>query len=914
MSLWDALTDIQKKVTEGVEQFQEVFDPNAVASPPPRPRPVSSAAFSVDNEDTAAKKPGDDAASRRHDAPHLSRDAAAAASRHQTNSGGPSRTLATASRDELVALVQRQAAKIQQLQARFDESHQENQVLRQERDTLKNMLRASDAELTEVKKSRAAIPSAAGAGYSRSVQDDASLVDLRYQVSHLEKLLAEKSSSNLAAEMAAPSGAADSDANTALLLERDAAKSACSQLQVQLESMRLQSQKLQQDHAIAVQSAHQRISLLESENALVLTEAAACRSRASDADRQTAEAKKNSSLLNAELAQAQAQAASSGAAASQLRTTIRALEMSLATYSSIAQSKCNAATESVAVQAADISTEMSMHTELQFQSSASLAAHQPSEPQHSNASAQQETLHHELLRAQAVAESASAEVVASRAQLSVAESRISELTAKLDELQCDVAKQVQEGTSLAVAHHARDYENESSSAAAADIAAVRSEMEDLITAMDHLSAAVASVNFPNQPALPTHSLPCHLSKIAFTSFKQLADAVDAVVSQLVRFHLPSFHFFNYSYNTVFPLNVFNNSHITGFHILGAQADVDFSSRQAIKALKISSDSECDKLKSLLSSCRSQLDHIAPELDSSRSKIKKLEQQLQATEGLYKTLQSELCSSEQVRQALNLELKRLEQALSSASFSTSSSSSADSSLFISALQWSHVGEAAGWSIRRRVHVDACVWALICSGSYRFWMVETDLMRHLGEKGVSVGAMFDALPPPIVLDTRDHAAANILKEKQIEIVSLEKKVHELTNELQKLQIKGWVQPQHEVPDFSSQDVRPAAPDIAVPSLPEAEADSHNEADRLVLIVGDLERKLAHASSMHAQVVASLRSELESSQAKVAEADTAARQLLLSAQEQLEQQCISRIEDIKRKSRVSARSASCCLVCAL
>jgi hypothetical protein len=52
------------------------------------------------------------------------------------------------------------------------------------------------------------------------------------------------------------------------------------------------------------------------------------------------------------------------------------------------------------------------------------------------------------------------------------------------------------------------------------------------------------------------------------------------------------------------------------------------------------------------------------------------------------------------------------------------------------------------------------------------------------------MFDALLPPIVLDTRDHAAANVLKEKQNETISLEGKVLELTNELQKLQIKSWV----------------------------------------------------------------------------------------------------------------------------
>ena len=536
MSLWDALTDIQKKVTEGVEQFQEVFDPNAVASPPPRARPVSSAAFSVDNEDTTSKRPGEDAAYRRPDTSQLSRDVAGAAiPRQQT---GPTRTLANASRYELVALVQRQAAKIQQLQARFDESHQENQVLRQERDTLKNMLRASDAELTEVKKSRATVQSAISASSSRSTQDDASLVrSLHSQISHLESLHSEKSSSNLAAEAAVPSAAEVSDTNTALLLEKDAAKSACLQLQLQLESMVQQSQKLQQDHVIALQSAHQRISLLESENALVLTQVAASRSLASDADQHSAKAQETLNSFKSQLVESQAHAASSDAVVSELRTTIRALEASLATYASSAQSKCDAASENVPAQTAEISTrsETSLPTELQSQSTTALAANLPTERQHLNFIADESSSQDELLRARAFAESAAAEAVVFRAQLTVAESRISELTAKLDELQSNVAKQVQEGTSLAVAHHAHNHQNESSSAVSADNAALRSEMEDLITAMDHLSAAVASVNFPNQPALPTHSLPCHLSKIAFSSFKQLADAVDAVVSQLVRF-------------------------------------------------------------------------------------------------------------------------------------------------------------------------------------------------------------------------------------------------------------------------------------------------------------------------------------------------------------------------------------------
>jgi hypothetical protein len=335
-------------------------------------------------------------------------------------------------------------------------------------------------------------------------------------------------------------------------------------------------------------------------------------------------------------------------------------------------------------------------------------------------------------------------------------------------------------------------------------------------------------------------------------------------------------------------------------ILPAQADVDFNSRQAYKSLKASSDSECDKLKSLLTSCRSQLDQISPELDAARSKIKKLEQQLTSTEGLYKTLQSDLSSSEQVRQALNLELKRLEQSFSIASVSASTSC-ADTNLFINALQWSQVGDAAGWSIRRRVHVDACVWALVCSGNHRFWMVETDLMRHLGEKGVSVGSMFDALPPPIVLDTRDHAAANILKEKQIEIVSLERKVHDLTNELQKMQIKSWVQPQHESPEFSNQLVRPEPTDASKFFPSEVETDAQKDTDRLVLLVGELERKLAHVNSNHAHVVSRMSSELEAAQAKIAEADVAARELLLNSEKQMEQQFKDRIEEVKRKSRV-------------
>jgi hypothetical protein len=337
---------------------------------------------------------------------------------------------------------------------------------------------------------------------------------------------------------------------------------------------------------------------------------------------------------------------------------------------------------------------------------------------------------------------------------------------------------------------------------------------------------------------------------------------------------------------------------------------DFNSQQAFKALKASSDSECDKLKTLLSSHRTQLDQMSPELDIARSKIKKLEQQLTSTEGLYKTLQSELVRSEQVRHALNIELKRLELTLSTASVS-SPASSADSSQLISALQWNQVGEPAGWSIRRRDHVDACVWALICAVCHRFWMAETDLMRHLGQKGVSVDSMFDALPPPVVLDTKDHAAANILKEKHIEIVSLEKKVLELTNELQILQIKIWVQPQHESSDFSVQPVRPASCDVSELSPAEMETDALKETDRLVLLVGDLERKLAQVNTSRAQVVAGLMSDLDAAQDKVAEADAAARELLLSSEKQLEQQFKERIEELKRKGRVrlSPRIRFCC-----
>ena len=846
MSLWDALTDIQKKVTEGVEQFQEVFDPNAAVSPAPRARHVSSAAFSVDNDDAAAKRPGEDVVSRRPDPSQYSRDGqGSAVQRPQGNSGGPSRTLATATRDELVALVQRQAAKIQQLQVRLDESNQENQVLRQERDSLKNMLRASDAELTEVKKARAGVQSAVLPSSSKSLQGDASLASI----------------------------GAESVASVSNLSERDVAKD--SQLQMQRESFLQQIQKLQQDHDIVLHAAHQRISFLEQEldNVHVLAKASECRSSVSRED----EAALTS--LKHQLVESQSYAASLDGVVLELRTKVTALEASLATYASTTAANFGPSNYDASVLEAGISStsEMSSLT-LQNQENASLPANHAFESEHLNSSSPGQPFQDELLNARALAESATAEAATSRAQLSLAETRISELVSQLEELHA--AKQIQEGASLVLAHHSGSHQNEHAKSEDTDVVAIRSEMEDLISALDHLSAAVTSVNFPNQPALPTHSLPCHLSKVAFTSFKQLADAVDAVVSQLVRYT---------------PIS------LIGRLILFMQADVDFNSRQAFKAMKSSSDSEIDKLKSFLSSCRSQLDQMGPELEIARSKIKKLEHQLISTEGLYKTLQSELSSSEQVRQALNLELKRLEQALSSASVS-SSFSSADASAFINALQWSQVGEPAGWSIRRRVHVDACVWALICSGTFRFWMAETDLMRHLGEKGVSVGSMFDALPPPIVLDTRDHAAATILKEKQIEIVSLEKKVHELTNELQKLQIKSWVQPQHESSsDFSNQDVKSAVSDVSVASPSEPETDSQREVDRLVMLVGDLERKLAHANFSHCQIVARLTSELETSHAKVAEADAAAREVLLRSEKELEMQFKERIEDIKRKSRV-------------
>lgn len=502
MSLWDALTDIQKKVTEGVEQFQEVFDPNLVA-PPPRARSVSSTAFSVDNDDTTSKKPGEDATSRRPDVSQSFRDSpGSSVPRPQANTGGPSRTLATASRDELVAVVQRQTAKIQQLQVRLDESQQENLVLRQERDTLKNMLRASDSELTEVKKSRAAARSAP--------KNDDSLVDsLKSQISHLQSLLSERSPST--------TGSAENHV---------AKEHQSQQQQQQLESLIRENQKLQEDNATAMHAAQLRISFLESENANVLAQAAESRSFALS----EAEAASNSS--KAQLVESQAEVAKLNSALLELQTKVCALEASLASHASNVATDSRVCVDSVPSLATDVSSstsESNLVTELPVQSGVSLSANDPSEREYFNKSASNQPSQDDFLKARALAESATAEAVASRAQLSVAESRISELVAKLDELQTKTSTQVHEGESSAPVEQVHSLQRDS-----AEIADIRSEMEDLISAMDHLSAAVASVNFPNQPALPTHSLPCHLSKAAFTSFKQLADAVDAVVSQLVR--------------------------------------------------------------------------------------------------------------------------------------------------------------------------------------------------------------------------------------------------------------------------------------------------------------------------------------------------------------------------------------------
>ena len=55
----------------------------------------------------------------------------------------------------------------------------------------------------------------------------------------------------------------------------------------------------------------------------------------------------------------------------------------------------------------------------------------------------------------------------------------------------------------------------------------------------------------------------------------------------------------------------------------------------------------------------------------------------------------------------------------------------------------------------------------------------------------------------------------------------------------------------------------------------------------------------------------SDLDAAQDKVAEADAAARELLLSSEKQLEQQFKERIEELKRKGRVrlSPRIRFCC-----
>lgn len=516
MSLWDALTDIQKKVTEGVEQFQEVFDPNLVA-PPPRARPVSSTAFSVDNDDTTSKRPGEDANFRKPDVSQSFRDSpGSSVPRPQANTGGPSRTLATASRDELVAVVQRQTAKIQQLQVRLDESHQENLVLRQERDTLKNMLRASDSELTEVKKSRAAARSAP--------KDDDSLVDsLKSQISHLQSLISERSSSMIVVQ----------PVETSVSAENHVAKEHhLQQQQQQLESLIQENQKLQEDYAIAMHAAQQRISFLESENVNVLAQAAESRSFA------LSEAEAASNAIKAQLVESQVEAATLNSVVSELRTKVCALEASLASHVSKTATDSRVCIDSVPSQAADISSstiESNLVTDLPVQSGVSLSANGATEREHFNEPASNQPSQDDFLKVRALAESATAEAVASRAQLCVAESRICELVAQLDELQTKASTQVHEGESSAPAQQVLSMQRDS-----AEVADIRSEMDDLISAMDHLSAAVASVNFPNQPALPTHSLPCHLSKAAFTSFKQLADAVDAVVSQLVRHPLCHF--------------------------------------------------------------------------------------------------------------------------------------------------------------------------------------------------------------------------------------------------------------------------------------------------------------------------------------------------------------------------------------
>jgi hypothetical protein len=228
------------------------------------------------------------------------------------------------------------------------------------------------------------------------------------------------------------------------------------------------------------------------------------------------------------LAESQTHAALLDDAVCELRAKVCALEASLATYASIASTNVRVSSDSISVQTSDLSliSESSSVAESQTQKNASFLSEPPTAIEHLDACAPSQPSQEDFLKARALAESSAAETVVARAQLSAAEIRISELSAKVDELHSDVAKLVHQGA---------DHLHDTAGSDVAEISAIRSEMDDLIAAMVHSSAAVASVNFPNQPALPTHSLPCHLSKVAFTSFKQLADAVDAVVSQLVRF-------------------------------------------------------------------------------------------------------------------------------------------------------------------------------------------------------------------------------------------------------------------------------------------------------------------------------------------------------------------------------------------
>lgn len=244
-----------------------------------------------------------------------------------------------------MALVERQAAEIQQLKARLDESHQENQVLRQERDTLKNMLRASDTELTEVKKARTA-SSVSLASHSKSAHEDASVVDsLRSQISHLRLLLSSKKSSSISDEAHASSVAAEIDGSASA---SDSAKDGYHEQQQQLESSLQQSQKLQQEHAAALHAALHRISLLESDNAQVLSRAAASSSA-------LAEAESLSKSLTTQSAKSQTHAALLDDAVSELRSKVCALQASLATYASIASTNVRVSSDSISVQTSDLS-------------------------------------------------------------------------------------------------------------------------------------------------------------------------------------------------------------------------------------------------------------------------------------------------------------------------------------------------------------------------------------------------------------------------------------------------------------------------------------------------------------------------------------------------------------------------------